>query len=173
MTDNPPRQLAKLARPIPDTLVSQRVVGGGRSADYVGHAAITELLLMIVGPFDLRLVDVVRDANGGAVVGAVVELSVTIDGRPTVVQEIGEVEEKQKRDTGEDVTGHDGARLKLAMSDGLKRAAMRIGLATELWSRNGGWLFDTIVRQAKGDGGQPAPTPQPVDDDRPDPDGEQ
>ena len=164
MTAELPRQLAKLARPIPAALVSQRVVGGGRSADYVGHAAITELLLMIVGPFDLRLVEPIRDGGTGSIVGAVVELTVTIDGRTTVVQEVGAVEHER---------GHDAEQLKLAMSDGLKRCAMRLGLATELWSRNGAWLFDTIVRQAKGDPGQPAPDPEPVDDDRPDPDGEQ
>ena len=162
MTDDLPRQLAKLARPVPDALVSQRTVGGGRTADYVGHASITEMLLMIVGPFDLRLVDVVRDANGGAVVGAVVELSVTIDGRPTTVQEIGAIEHER---------GHDAERLKLAMSDGLKRCALRVGLASELWSRNGGWLFESIVKQVKGDPGRAAPDPEPVADDRPDPDG--
>lgn len=161
MNDNLPRQLAKLARPVPPQLVSQRTVGGGMKADYVGHAAITEMLLMLVGPFDLRLVDTVRDGTG-SVVGAVVELHVTIDGRPTTVQEIGAIEHER---------GHDAERLKLAMSDGLKRCALRIGLASELWSRNGAWLYESIVRQVTG--GDADVEPQHDGSDGPDPDGEQ
>ena len=144
-----PRQLAKLARPIPDALVKERTVGGGRKASYVGHASITEMLLLIVGPFDQRVVDIVRDnGHGGKITGAIVELTVDVDGRRTVVQEIGTVDEtwsivrdpdgenvldEYGRPVREDVTGTDGDRLKLAVS--------------ELWSRTGPWLYEGIVSQ--------------------------
>ncbi len=176
-----PRQAAKLARPVDPKLISTRTMPGGGKGSYVGHAAITEMLLMVVGPFDLRVLEVIRDGgHGGAVLGCIVELSVEIDGRPTTVQEVGEVELKYKKDQPKtpenDITGHDGVRLKLAMSDGVKRCAMRLGLGLGMWSGNGRWLYDSLVKRAKAQGdddeADAVDAPEPTaDEDFRDPDG--
>ena len=50
-----------------------------------------------------------------------------IDLEPVVIQEIGETERN---------TGNNALNLKNAVSDAIKRCAMRIGLGLELWTEN-------------------------------------
>jgi hypothetical protein len=129
-----PDQLSRLAKPFPPTLVKEVDAGHGRKAAYVSHASVTEKLLAVVGPFSLSVEELIRDAGSGAVVGCIVSLSAVIGGREVTVSEVGAVDEIIARDSGEDVTGNDGERAKLAVSDGLKRCAMRLGVGLHLWS---------------------------------------
>lgn len=127
-------QLAQLAKPFDRKYIEKKP--GNRGGDYVTHSVVTERLLEIVGPFDFELVEVVRghapavgkhDAREGAIVGVVARLTVTIDGATHRVEEVG-TEDNPAMNT-------DAANLKNAMSDSLKRCAMRLGLGLHLWSQ--------------------------------------
>lgn len=148
-------QLERLAKPFPDRLIHSNPSGGG---SYVKHSVVTEKLLAVLGPFDFELVEVVRGhvaavapnptgksgkAKQGSpalvdgIVGAVCRLSVVIDGRATHVEEVGDCEQPHN-------WPHDGARLKDAMSDALKRCAMRVGVTLHLWSGPEFSLYDQL-----------------------------
>ena len=117
-------QLAALAKPFPSSLIQKNPTGFG---SYVKHSVVVEKLLAVVGPFDFRLVREIRDADTGQVCGVVGELSVEVDGRRVTVQDAGDCERPEN-------WPHDGARLKEAASDSLKRCAARLGCSTHLWS---------------------------------------
>ena len=120
--------------------------GGGV---YVPHHLYVQRLLMHLGGYSFERVDIIRghvagkapDPNGssarakagtpdleGAVVGVVCRLSVVVDGKPMVIEDVGDCESPHN-------WPHDGARLKDAMSDALKRCCARIGLGTHLYSK--------------------------------------
>lgn len=140
-------QLEDLARPLPNNFVHTNPSGGG---SYVAHHVIVQALLSKLGPFDFELVKILKgwvpaivaNPNGSsrrakegapplpdAIVGAICRLTVTIDGRLTRVEEVGDCESPHN-------WPHDGARMKDAMSDALKRCAMRLGLGLHLWSQD-------------------------------------
>ena len=130
-------QLTKLAKPIPPNLIEQVRKGGG-SLDYVSHATINELLLGILGPFSMSVEPIrgyapeVKGKNTypaveNAIVGALVTLYATVDGVAVSITEAGDVEMPAMKD-------NDGSRMKDAISDGLKRCAMRLGVGLHLWS---------------------------------------
>jgi hypothetical protein len=134
-------QLVELARPFPPALVSTRQGQGGSQQSYVAHDVVTQRLLHALGPFSQEVVgDPIRDAAGGYIVAVVLRLRVQVDGREVVVEEIGEVENPGK-------CTHDGDRLKKAVSDGIKRAAMRLGLGLHMWSGPQYFLHDMLVRE--------------------------
>lgn len=150
-------QLAKLAKPFPPSYV--RKPPQGKYGDYVPHHTVAQALLATVGPYDLRIAQVLyakvpsrtnlkdqsksKGALDNAVVGAIVELRVTIDGKDVTVQEAGDCEDPQNWAT-------DGARLKDAVSDGLKRCAARIGLGLHLWSQGDYFLYDSLMSRENG-----------------------
>jgi hypothetical protein len=156
-------QLRALARPFTRSQVKRKPGKGG--GDYVEHNTVTERLLWIVGPFSTRIVEVIRgdvpewvDSKGkahppipNAVVGVILRLTVTIDGREVSVEGAGDVGSPHNWE-------HDGQRLKDAESDGIKRAAMRIGCGLHLWSQESYFLpqaldHETDTRQkGAGDG---------------------
>lgn len=121
MTDT--TQLQALAKRIPPQYIEQKP--GGFQADYVGHAVIQQMLLAKLGPVPQRVVEVIRNPEG-VVHGCVLEMVFSIDGKEVVVQEIGDVERPQ---------ANDGSNLKNAVSDAVKRCAMRVGLGLELWAQ--------------------------------------
>lgn len=154
--------LAKLARPFPKAVVHGNPSGGGT---YVSHDVVTQWLLGIVGPFTWECAQVIRGdlpavppnpkaksdryRNGvpalvGVVVGVVGRLTVIVDGRTVIVEEAGDVEDPNN-------WPHDGARMKDAMSDAIKRCAMRLGLGLHLWSGNEYRLHDLLVRRESGE----------------------
>lgn len=156
-------QLQRLAKPFPDRFVHGNPSGGG---SYVKHSVVTEKLLAVVGPFDFELREVIRgnlpavapNPNGsskrakdgsppldGVVVGAVCRLSATIDQRRTSVDEAGDCEDPRN-------WPHDGARLKDAMSDALKRCAMRLGVTLHLWSQQEFTLYDQLAKRHAEEG---------------------
>ena len=114
--------LYQLARPFPDSMIVKKP-GGKFQADYVAHGVITSRLLEVVGPFDWSIAKIITNPEGIAV-GCVGRLEVVVDGRPVVIEEVGDVEH---------VSPNSATNLKMASSDSLKRAAMRLGLGLHLW----------------------------------------
>lgn len=166
LPDRQREQLARLAQPFPAEVVEQNQQG----EDYVPHAIVAQALLYIVGPFDFQLVQTHRgdvlerhdkqftEASKvklrNVIVGATYRLTCEIDGRRTVVEQTGDVGNPTNWQ-------HDGARLKDAESDALKRCASRIGLGLHLWSKGhyglAKWLEAELARnnQDRRDDGQP------------------
>lgn len=160
-------QLARLARPFPDKYVHGNPSGGG---SYVTHSVVNEKLLAVLGPFGWELVRIVRGrvepigkrkergepALEDAVVGAVCRLSAVVDGDAVCVEEVGDCEQPHN-------WPHDGARLKDAMSDALKRCAMRLGVGLHLWSQGEFSLYQQLVADSpvRGEEGASAPGQPP------------
>jgi hypothetical protein len=136
--------LVELARRFPDGFVERK-----DGNDYVAHHVVNQRLLSIVGPFDFELVEIVRgdlaavppDPGGrsrrakagtpalhNVVVGGIWRLTCSIDGHRVRIEEVGDVGDVHN-------WPHDGARLKDAASDALKRCAMRLGLGLHLWAQ--------------------------------------
>ena len=128
-------QLRALAKPFPDRLVQNNPTGFG---SYVKHSVVVEKLLSVVGPFDFRILREVRDADSGQICAVIAELTLTIDGRTVVIQEAGDCESPANWKT-------DGQRLKDAVSDSIKRAAARAGVATHLWSGDQFQLYRALA----------------------------
>jgi hypothetical protein len=160
--DEPMHDLTELARPFPDGFIERK-----DGIDYVAHHVVTQRLLSVVGPFDFELVEIIRGdmaavaptpdgksrrartgtpALHNVVVGGVWRLSCEIDGRRVRIEETGDVGDVHN-------WPHDGARLKDAASDALKRCAMRLGLGLHLWAQERYFLdrqLRAIVEQPDG-----------------------
>lgn len=152
-------QLAKLATKFPDKLVKK--APQGKYGSYVEHGTITQALLATCGPFSQTVSQVIRgyvpqaerkDRKTGeikvlpelpdAIVGVVLALSLVIDGREVVVEEVGDVDDPHN-------WTHDGARLKDAISDAIKRCAMRLGLGLHLWCQEDYFLDASLTRKSE------------------------
>ena len=127
-------QLQQLSEPFPPHLV--KAPPKGKFGSYVPHSAVTERLLAVVGPFGTRIAKVIYD-NDHNVVGCILELTVNIDGERIYVQEAGDAENPGGRK-------NNGALLKDAASDAIKRCAMRLGLGLHLWSQEDYFLYDYL-----------------------------
>lgn len=165
--------LHRLSTPFPAKFVAKK-----EGADYVNHAIVQQRLLGTVGPFDMRVDEIIRGpiaekvtgqgdrqrtwpAADNAVVGVVLTCTFTIDGERVAVSEVGTPE-------GYYMAAHDGERLKKAMSDALKRCAMRIGVGLDLWSKGAYVLPAMLAKDLDPETGEvEAPAP---DHDAPDPD---
>jgi hypothetical protein len=126
-----PSQLARLVRPFPSALVHENPGGQGRGS-YVSHDVVTQKLLYVLGGYSTHVVEVLRgDTKNGdhknVVVGVLLSLSCTLDGQPVTITEVGDCENPGN-------WPHDGARMKDAMSDAIKRCAMRLGVGLHLWA---------------------------------------
>jgi hypothetical protein len=119
-------QLRQLATPLPERFVERKP--GGRGGDFVSHDVITQRLLAIVGPFDTDVRELIRDPDG-TITGCLLALTCEVDGRPTTIVEVGDVEHAGNAE-------NNGARAKLAASDAIKRCAMRLGVGLHLWSQD-------------------------------------
>jgi hypothetical protein len=169
-------ELLELARPFPARYVKVNPSGGGV---YVTHAVVTQRLLHVVGPYDFSVVEILRgyvaekepnpqaqSARGrkgspaldNAVVGAVCRLTCEVDYRTVRVEEVGDCEDPHN-------WPHDGARLKDALSDAIKRCAMRLGLGLALWCKEDDppyFLFDRLRdKEGPADGNVREPRPEP------------
>lgn len=159
MSDEP--QLTKLAIPFPSRLVKKNPSGGGT---YVPHYLYAQRLLLHLGAYDFTLVEVLRGdvaaippnpdgkskrAKDGApalhdvIVGAVMRLTVTIDGRTVTIEDVGDCEQPHNWPT-------DGARMKDAISDALKRCCARIGLGLHLYTDEGEFMLLDALRKQDG-----------------------
>ena len=157
-------QLQELATPFPDSLVKD--APAGRFGSYVAHSTVTERLLSIVGPFTYEVVDIIRgDApqivgkstknhkytkdnpkypgREDAIVGCLARLEVMVDGGVYEITEVG--------DASDPAMNHDGANLKNASSDAIKRCAMRLGLGLHLWSQEDYFLDLQLASANKDD----------------------
>lgn len=114
----------------PRNLVEQKPKGG-TTLDYVGHAALTEILLRIDPLW--RWSFVARDANGSPIIdrdandkpiGMWLELHLLGMSR----YGYGSVDPSSRQS--------DGDRIKELIGDGLRNAAMRFGIALDLWSKS-------------------------------------
>jgi hypothetical protein len=132
-------ELAALVKPFPGKYVHANPSGQGRGS-YVGHEVVTQRLLHVVDGYSTEVVEVLRgDAKDmtNVVVGVLLRLSCTIDGHPYSVTEVGDCENPGN-------WPHDGARMKDAMSDAIKRCAMRLGVALHVWAQNE-WYLDRAL----------------------------
>jgi len=132
-------QLEQLSQPFPAQFVKSPPKG--KFGSYVPHSTISERLLSIVGPYDMRIVESFMGQDG-KLEGIVLEMTFIIDGRYVTVQEAGDVEQPGNWKT-------QGARLKDAVSDGIKRCAMRVGCGTHLWSQDDYFLDKQLAADAK------------------------
>jgi hypothetical protein len=127
--------LYELARPFPDSMVEKKP--GKFEAAFVSHGTITSRLLEVLGPFDWSIAKVITNADGIAV-GCIGRLEVVVDGRPVVVEEVGDVEHPGP---------NSASNLKNASSDALKRAAMRLGLGLHLWVGENYYLHRSLEKR--------------------------
>ena len=137
-------QLADLARPFPNHLIKDNPSGGG---SYVPHPAYTQRLLLVCGGYSFEVVQVIRgDVAGKApdpastskrarqgtpdltnvVVGVMMRLTLEVDGKRCVYENVGDCEQPHNWDT-------DGRRLKDAVSDAKKRCCADAGLGLHLY----------------------------------------
>lgn len=117
-------QAARLARPIPTRYIKEPP--RGKFGSYVSHDVITQILLAIVGPFTQEVGTPILGPTG-KVEAVMVTIRCDIDGRAVAVTEVGDCEQPDNWAT-------QGGRLKDAISDGVKRCAMRLGVGLHLWS---------------------------------------
>lgn len=145
--------LAKLAKPFPQRLI--KAPPKGKYGSYVEHNTVNEKLLATVGPFDFEVREIVRGAEDKveAVIG---RLTCTIDGKRVSVDEVGDCENPSNWKT-------EGGRLKDAISDCLKRCAMRIGCGLHLWSGEDFQLYDVLLAGSRevSTGSEHGPTTPP------------
>lgn len=135
MTDQP--QLIQLAKPFPDQLIQEPPAG--KYGEYVKHSTITERLLSIVGPYDQRVTETFTN-DKGHIEACILEMTFTIDGRNVTIQEVGDVEGTNWKTQG--------ARLKDAVSDAVKRCAMRVGCGLHLWSQDDYFLLTQLEKDS-------------------------
>tara|TARA_B100000287_G_C20455198_1_gene711110 strand:+ start:113 stop:559 length:447 start_codon:yes stop_codon:yes gene_type:complete len=126
------KQLYELSKPFPENFIHKNPTGFG---DYIQHSVIRQRLLSVLGGYSQEVKHIIRekltDKQGvekEVVVGVVLALTVEIDGELVTVEEVGDVEQPFNWKS-------DGARLKDAVSDGVKRCAMALGVGLHLWSQ--------------------------------------
>ena len=124
--------------------------------EYIQHSVIRQRLLSVLGPYEQRVIQVFKeemtDKQGKTktvTTGVVLEMTFNIGGRDVSVQEVGDVEQPFNWKT-------EGARMKDAVSDAVKRCAMAIGCGLHLWARHDGkseyFLDQQLSKELEGDG---------------------
>ena len=126
-------QLHELSRPFPEQFIHK--APKGKFGDYIQHSVIRQRLLSVVGPYSQEVKQVLRevltDKQGNqkeVITGVVLALTVEIDGNLVTIEEVGDVEQPFNWKT-------DGARMKDAVSDAVKRCAMAFGVGLHLWAQ--------------------------------------
>ena len=124
--------LQELSKPFPQKYIHKNPTGFG---EYIQHSVIRQRLLSVLGPFEQKIVQILKeemtDKQGKTktvTTGVVLEMTFNIAGREVSVQEIGDVEQPFNWKT-------EGARMKDAVSDAVKRCAMAIGCGLHLWAQ--------------------------------------
>jgi len=125
-------QLHELSRPFPKEFIHEPPKG--KFGNYIQHSVIRQRLLSVVGPYSQEVKQVfketIRDGQGQmieVVSGCILALTIEVDGQLVTVEEAGECERPLNWKT-------DGARMKDAISDAIKRCAMSIGCGLHLWA---------------------------------------
>ncbi len=145
------KQLYELSKPFPENFIHKNPTGFG---DYIQHSVIRQRLLSVLGGYSQEVKQVLRekltDKQGvekEVIVGVVLALTVEIDGELVTVEEVGDVEQPFNWKT-------DGARLKDAVSDAVKRCAMAFGVGLHLWSQFEGKSEYFLDKQLSKDFGE-------------------
>ena len=145
--------LQELAKPFPQKYIHNNPTGFG---EYIQHSVIRQRLLSVLGPYEQRVIQVFKeemtDKQGKlktVTTGVVLEMTFNIGGRDVSVQEVGDVEQPFNWKT-------EGARMKDAVSDAVKRCAMAIRCGLHLWARHDGkseyFLDQQLSKELEGDG---------------------
>lgn len=168
----------ELARAVPGHLI--KPPAPGKFGDYVPHFVVQQIITAAVGPFDWELVEIVRGPSYGtknrgkpdeetvvvenAVVAVIYRMTVEVDGRRVVIEETGHADNAWKEPD-------DGARLKKAASDAMKRCGMRLGVALHLWCKRPEEFFLPRVLRERTTETDHVDEPEPVvgliDDEEP------
>ena len=146
------KQLMELSKVFPDKFIHKNPTGFG---DYIQHSVIRQRLLSVLGGYSQEVKQVLRekltDKQGvekEVIVGVVLALTVEIDGELVTVEEVGDVEQPFNWKT-------EGARMKDAVSDAVKRCAMAIGCGLHLWAQFEGkseyFLDQQLAKELGGD----------------------
>ena len=117
------KQLYELSKVFPENFIHKNPTGFG---DYIQHSVIRQRLLSVLGAYSTDVVETIYD--DGIVTGVILELTCVIDGTEVSITEAGDVENPDNWKTN-------GARMKDAMSDAIKRCAMALGVGLHLWSQ--------------------------------------
>lgn len=144
--------LQELAKPFPQKYIHNNPTGFG---EYIQHSVIRQRLLSVLGPYEQRVIQVFKeemtDKQGKTktvTTGVVLEMTFNIGGRDVSVQEVGDVEQPFNWKT-------EGARMKDAVSDAVKRCAMAIGCGLHLWAQFEGkseyFLDQQLAKELGGD----------------------
>lgn len=137
-------QLGALAKPFPKEWI--KVKPGKGNAEYVEHSVITQRLLEVVGPFDFEVTQVVQ--QDGDTWCVLARLTCCVDGKWTTIVEGGQSDNKMDP-------------FKSAISDALKRCAMRLGLGLHLWAQENYYLHHKLS-DAPSTEGEADPVPEPT-----------
>ncbi len=126
------KQLYELSRIFPEKFIHKNPTGFG---DYIQHSVIRQRLLSVLGAYSQEVKHIIRekltDKQGverEVITGVVLALTVEIDGNLVTIEEAGDVEQPFNWKT-------DGARMKDAVSDAVKRCAMAFGVGLHLWAQ--------------------------------------
>ena len=128
------KQLTDLVKRIPEDYIKTKP--GGFQADYVSHADIQQILLAKLGPCSQEVTRVITNSEG-VVQGCVLRVLYVIDGQQYVIEEAGDVERPG---------ANNGSNLKNAVSDAVKRCAMRVGVGLHLWSQDN-YVLDKVLME--------------------------
>lgn len=116
MSDMTPKAAAELRKPFPRDVIG-KLPKGGAQLDYVGHAAVTDRLLAIDPTWNWEPFAIDPATGLPAMQAKHLWIRLTVCG----VTRIG--------------VG-DGASLKECIGDAIRNAAMRFGVALDLWSKD-------------------------------------
>ena len=130
--------LRDLVKRIPQAYVKTKP--GGFQADYVSHADIQQILLAKLGPCTQEVKELIYNAEG-QLQGCILRMTYEIDGETVVIEEAGDVERPG---------ANNGSNAKNAVSDAVKRCAMRVGVGLHLWSQEN-YVLDRMAQDGEED----------------------
>jgi len=130
--------LRDLVKRIPQAYVKTKP--GGFQADYVSHADIQQILLAKLGPCTQEVKELIYNAEG-QLQGCILRMTYEIDGEKVVIEEAGDVERPG---------ANNGSNAKNAVSDAVKRCAMRVGVGLHLWSQEN-YVLDKMAQDGEED----------------------
>ncbi len=130
--------LRDLVKRIPASYVKTKP--GGFQADYVSHADIQQILLAKIGPCTQEVKELIYNAEH-QLQGCILRMTYEIDGQTVVIEEAGDVERPG---------ANNGANAKNAVSDAVKRCAMRVGVGLHLWSQDN-YVLDKLAQDGEED----------------------
>ena len=140
----------QISKPWNKTFVKSVNKGFG-NIDYVEHTQVTQKLIALVPDLDITtddvIYDTIEDVNGVSrkfVTGLRVILTGTVDGHLITREDYGMCDKPFFHENPNKVQNN-GQRIKECMSDGIKRAAMRMGVGIELYDTDA-WLSSYLEK---------------------------